>query len=115
MERKNESAKQIRSQYNAASRFAHPAIVKILNTTNSKNKEYFLLHDKLKKLKKKPEVKIYGSVVSFPNDTKTVIIDNIEYKISSIEKQAFNVKHIVKRYTLKYKLWLTIQYLKKPF
>lgn len=115
MKPKKDAIKQARSQYNAAARFAHPAIVKILNTGNSNNKEYFLLHDKLKKLKKKSEIKLYGSVVSFPKDSKKILIDNIEYKVPSLEKQVFDVKHIVKRYTLKYKLWITIQYLKKPF
>lgn len=107
------SVKEIRQQYKADARFVHPAMIKLLNTTNRKNDQYFYLSKKLKQLKHRDNIKIQGHVVLFPRNSKIVIIDDKAFRVSYLENKVFNYKHIVKRYTKKYKLWISIKYLKR--
>lgn len=110
MGKKSMAAKEAKRQYLADARFTRPLVIKILNKTNVKNNDYFYLRKKLNSLKKKTSIKIHGAVVSFP-EGDLVKINDEEYKISKIEKELFESKHIIKRYTLKYKLWITIHYI----
>lgn len=111
MDRNKHLLQQTKQQYKADIRFAHPAIIKVLNKTNPKNKQYFYLHKKLKQVNSKENIKIKNKTVSLPKNRKLIIINNSAFKVSHIEKKTFGFTNIIKPYTKKYRLWLAIKYI----
>ena len=74
-----------------------------------------MLREKLDNVKKsdKNQTIILGHKVRFPPKGKIILIDGIKHKIVEIEEATFREKNILKRCTLKYKVWLAIKYLQK--
>ena len=107
--------KQIISQYKADMRFAHPAIVKLLNTTNPRTPQYVLLSNVIKDIKnsKNNKAKFNRHKIKIPKRLTIIIIDDNTYNVEDIEKALFKRSNIFKNPSLKYKIWLSVKYLQR--